>query len=552
MSSVKPRSRYNPSVLRIHRSAALFLIGWAFAGIAFSQSVTTTGHLLVVFPFANNSNAPGLQWIGEAFPELLGQRLSSPTLYVVPREDRMLAYDRAGIPAGVYPSRAALYRIAEQMDVDYVVLGDFNFDGRTFTAAAQLLDMRRERLLPGVHESGPLVELISIQTALAWDLLHALHPDLFLSRDAFLAGAPAIRLDAFENYVRGIISTTGPEKLRRFGEAVRISPAYSQALLQLGKAHFGERQYDQAVSWLGRVPLTDPAAREANFYLGLAAYSQGDFEKAEAAFGFVASRLPLAEVYNNLGVVVARRGKKSAIEYFQKAVDADPNDADYHFNLAVAQYRSGETASASRQLRETLSLRPTDTEAQSLLDAITADPSARAQHETTGSARGRVPLERIRRNYGESSFRQLVLKIDAVAEQRLAHADPRSHAQFHADRGHELLARGFTSEAEKDFREAVSLDASNAEAHAGLAGVLEANNESAGARSEAEAALRLRQLAEPLLVLARLDLRENRSEEAAENVERALRLEPSNAPALALKRAIAAKLAEKAQPLPNL
>ena len=40
-------------------------------------------------------------------------------------------------------------------------------------------------------------------------------------------------------------------------------------------------------------------------------------------------------------------------------------------------------------------------------------------------------------------------------------------------------------------------------------------------------------------------------EAAAEDVNRALQLEPSNASALGLKRAVAAKLAEKAEPLPK-
>ena len=98
---------------------------------------------------------------------------------------------------------------------------------------------------------------------------------------------------------------------------------------------------------------------------------------------------------------------------------------------------------------------------------------------------------------------------------------------------------------------ALSLSAEDPQAHAGLARVLEAQNDANGARSEAEAALRLKPLAEPLLVLARLDLRDNKAEAAAQSVDRALQLEPNNATALALKRAVAAKLAEKAQPLPN-
>jgi Flp pilus assembly protein TadD len=113
------------------------------------------------------------------------------------------------------------------------------------------------------------------------------------------------------------------------------------------------------------------------------------------------------------------------------------------------------------------------------------------------------------------------------------------------------LNQGFLSEAEAEFREALVLNSSSSEAHAGLAGVLEAEDNRAAARAEAEEALRLRQFPEPLLVLAKLDLRDNRAEAAAENIDKALRLEPSNASALALKRAVAAKLAQEAQPLPN-
>jgi Flp pilus assembly protein TadD/TolB-like protein len=521
----------------------------AFAVAAFVEDSGPRGQTLVVIPFENQSKAPGLEWIGESFPELLQGRLTSSSLYVLTRADRARAYDRLGIPIDVRPSRATTYRIAEQMDVDYVLLGSYNFDGRTFSVTARLLDMRRDRLLPEVRESGPLVELIDLETALAWDVLYELHPNLTTSRQAYLASAPTVRLDAFENYVRGILAPTEAEQIRRFSEAVRLNPTYPEALLQLGEACYRERQYDQAVTWLGRVAQDATQAREANFYLGLAAYYQGAYERAETAFGFVAARLPLTEVYNNLGVVTSRRGKKGAADFFQKAVDADPSDADYRFNLGVALYRAGDLAGASRQLREVLELRPSDAEAKSLLDAIAGNAIARAQGD--GPAKGKIPLERIRVNYEESSFRQLVLELDAVAEQRLTKDDPRVHARFHADRGHELLAQGFVAEAESEFRESVTLDPSNAEAHAGLARVLEANQDAAGARAEAEAALRLRQFAEPLLVLARLDLRDNRTETAALNVDRALRLEPSNAQALALKRAVAAKLAEKAQPLPN-
>ena len=521
----------------------LFLLSTAFA-----QNAPLSGQTILAIPFENQSKAPGLEWISESFPELLQERLTSPTLYLVPREDRLRAYDRLGVPGNAHLSRATLYRIAEQLDVDYVILGNYNFDGRNFSAHAQLLDMRREHLLPLVTESGPLTQLLDIQTQLSWDLLHIMRPDISTTKQAFVTAAPSNRLDAFENYIRGITAPGAEEQIRHFREAVRLNPTYTEALLQLGKTCHRERQYDQAISFLGRVPQSAPEAREANFYLGLSAYYAGDFSRAETAFAFVATRLPLSEVYNNLGVVASRRGEKAAADYFQKAIDADPENADYHFNLGVALYRAGDVTAAAKHLHDAQSIRPGDGEAKAFLDTISP---ATPRPVSVPVAKAKPPLERIRLNYDENSFRQLALKIDAAAELRLAKTDARTHAQFHADRGYEFLKQGFISEADRELREAVSLDASNAEAHAGLARVLEANNDVAGARSEAEAALRLRQFIEPLLVLARLDLRDNKVEAASEHLGRALRLEPLNAQAQSLERTVAAKLAEKAQPLPN-
>jgi tetratricopeptide (TPR) repeat protein len=368
-----------------------------------------------------------------------------------------------------------------------------------------------------------------------------------MSKEAFRASAPPILLDAFENYIRGIIATSNQEKITRFREAARINPNYTDALLLLGKTYFSDRQYDQAIPWLERLSRNEAAGREASFFLALAAYYQADFFKAQSALNFLVSQMPLLEVYNNLGVVVARRGESRALEYLQKAVDGDPNDPDYYFNLGGAYFRAGDFSNPTRQLREAVALKPSDYDAKALLDAA----EAAAKGHSNVAAGAKVPMERMKRNYDESSFRQLALEIQATAEERLSKKDPRTHAQYHVAHGQELLRQGLVLESENEFREAVSLDPQSAEAHSGLARVLEAKQDNAGARAEAASALHLKPSAKPLLVLGGLDLRENRAEAAADSVNRALQMEPSNGSALALKRAIAAKLAEKAQPLPN-
>jgi tetratricopeptide (TPR) repeat protein len=528
--------------------AAAFPCVTALPGVAQNaqRATETTGQskTLLVLPFENASKAPGLDWIGESFVEVLANRMASPSLYAIARQDRVYAFDRAGLPANLHPSRATLFRIAEQMDADYIVLGSYTFDGQTFSGKAQLLDVKRLHLWPEITESGPLLKLIDIQNALAWDLLRTIDPRYLTPRAQFLASSPAIRLDAFENYIRGVVTTSRPEKINKFREAIRLNPLYTMAMMQLGKTYFAAREYDSAAQWFARVPKEDDQAREANFYAGLSYYYAGQYEKAATAFSFLAERFPLTEVYNNLGVVQARRGRKDAMEFFRKAVDADPRDPDYRFNLGLTLCRGGDAANGTKELREAVALSPNDMEARTLLDQL-AGTGGQLQNQQGR----RLPYERIKRNYDESSFRQLALEIQNATELRLANSDPKTHAAYHIEHGRDLLSHGFTSEAGQELREAVQLDPTSPDAHAALAQLLEATNDTASARSEAEESLRLKPSPEAFVVLAKADLRDNKLDSAVKYCDRALSLDAKNSAATELKRTIAAKLAEGTQPL---
>jgi tetratricopeptide (TPR) repeat protein len=513
--------------------------------IAAVNALAQTPRTLLILPFENMSKAPGLDWISEAFPEMIGDGMTTSGTYVVPRDDRNYAFDRMGIPTTSRLSRETLYRISEQMDADYVILGNYDYDGQTFTASAQLLDMKKLYLAPEIKESGPLVNMVELQRALTWDLLKALVPQSVPSKAAFLAEATPIRLDAFENYVRGMLATSRQERIQRLKEAVRLNPNYSQAMLQLGKTYFTNKEYEAAGSWFTRVPETDARASEANFYLGLSAFYQGDYEKAENAFVFLESRLPLTEVNNNLGVVMGRRGKRAELEYLQRASNADPNDPDYHFNLAVAYARIFDNGNASRHLKEVLRLKPNDAEAKAFLDSISgaSTPAPPGNGFRASSAPpAKLPLQRIKRNYDETSFRSLAMEIDRTAESRLALASPKEHAVFHVERGKQYLSQGFAEDAQKAFQEAVVLDPTSGAAHAGLAQALETDGKFAEAVAEANAALRLQPSAGAYLVLARQNLKDGKLNAATVEVDRALTLEPKNQDAQALKKSIEEKL----------
>jgi Flp pilus assembly protein TadD len=450
------------------------------------------------------------------------------------------------MPTTLHLSRATLYKVAEQIDADYVVFGNYNYDGQIFTCAAQVLDMKALRLSPEMKDSGPLLNLIDVQTALSWQVLKSIMPETPGTGEQFVQSSKPIRLDAFENYIRGVVATDRTTRIRYLREALHLDPQYSQAMMALAKTYFHNQEYESAAAWFAKIPKLDPSAGEANFMLGLSSYYNGDFDKADTAFRFVEARLPLTEVYNNLGVIASRR-HKNAVEYFQKSVQQDPNDPDYRFNLAVALYRGGETASAVRQLRQCLSLRPEDAEAKQFLDGINGTSStSRSQVNGSGPVNSgitmtKAPLERIKKNYDETSYRQLAMEVQNAMERSLAKADPRTHVEYHVQHGSELLAKGLLADAESEFREAILRDPTNSQAHCGLAQVAEANGNDDGARREAKTALQLGPNAGAYVVLGRLELKDNQLDAAERDADRALALEPANSGATALKREIGAK-----------
>jgi tetratricopeptide (TPR) repeat protein len=320
--------------------------------------------------------------------------------------------------------------------------------------------------------------------------------------------------------------------LKFLREAVRFAPNYPEANLQLGKTLLDTNQYDAAVAALTKVPSDGPLAAEAHFFLGLAYYLSRKYDRAEIAFRFVAERVPLIEVYNNLGVVTVHNGKlMEARRYFERVTQADAREPDYRFNLGVTLYRLGDYAGAQRQLQEALSLRPQDVDAKIALEAATIGTPYPQERSSA-----KPPQERIKRNYDEASFHQLEVEIESLREERYALLPRADHAIAHVKNGNEMLSDGRLEQADTAFREAILLDPGNVQAHLGLARVLETRNELPEARAEAIAANRLQMTVDAFLIMARVELKQDRFDAASENLLRALRIDPTNAEAAALQQ----------------
>jgi tetratricopeptide (TPR) repeat protein len=551
---------YNASSVTLRRpsriaASLLALIAFLFAtanaqdsaASADPSSSISPGRILLVLPFDNltpsvssgNNAAPAqtasspeassLDWLREAAPDILNARFTSAGLTPLTREDRLYALDHLGLPATFNPSRATAIRIAQTLDAQSICIGSYSVANNTLTLRAHWIDVNKLRLDPEVTETGPLAQLIPLLNGLAWQLTRQLDPSFAVAKETFRAAGSTIRLDAFEQYIRGISERDPVEQLKHLKHATELSPDFPAAWLAIAKIQFAQQDYEDAAVSFGKVAQgfigDDPAELEATFYRGLSLIFSGNYPRAEEAFSAVARVLPLPEVVNNQAVAQSRRGH-DATPLYRQASAADPADEDYHFNLAVSLHHHNDNAGALAEITQALKIRPTDSEAKA------------AQQSWQSGSTSSDPLERIKRSYNGAAFRQAALMAEQVEETRLATLPAPERASRLSKSAREKLDRGLLTEAERGYQAALAADTHSAEAHAGLAQVRERSGDTQAARSEANAALARQPNLDAYMVLARLDLAANNLAAARDEANAAVKLDSSSRAAKDLRKVI--------------
>ena len=493
--------------------------------------------ILLVLPFDNGTGEPNLEWIREAAPEILDARFASAGFAPMSRADRVYALDHLGLPQQFQPSRASAIKLAQTLDVDSIIVGTYRMEGTGIVAEARVLNVPRLRMSDAVMARGEMHDLIAVFDSLAWRLTRVMDPGFSVAQETFLAAGANLRLDAFEQYIRGISEADQQERTRHLKKAVELSPNFGAAWLALGREDFNGQQYEQAAAAFANVSPNGPDALEAGFYRGLSLLYSGGYPQAQESFANVARELPLAEVLNNEGVAVSRQGK-DATGFFVQAAAADPNAADYHFNLAVSLKRHGSETSAINELSQCLKLRPNDTEAQELLAAWKGPKSP-------DSGEASEPLERIIRTFDARAFKQAAQMMEEMEATRLAALPPHERAVKLTAQAKEYFNRRLLLEAERLYQAAIADDNRLADAHAGLAAVRERTGDLVSARKEANAALQIAPSLDAYLVLGRLDMAANHMDEASREIGEALKLAPANQTAQELNREIEARTGKR-------
>src|ERR1700758_2739581 len=188
------QSRRRP-VPRLYAAAVLFLAifvfsaasTWAQSAMPAGRSAVDRGRILLVLPFDNRTGQPNLDWMREAAAELLSSRFASAGFAPMSRADRMYALDHLGLPQGFQPSRASSIKLAQTLDADWIVVGNYINDGSTIIAEARIVDVPHMTMGNPVSTRGEMRDLIAVFDSLAWKLTRQLDPAFNVSQETFVA-----------------------------------------------------------------------------------------------------------------------------------------------------------------------------------------------------------------------------------------------------------------------------------------------------------------------------------------------------------------------------
>ena len=524
----------------------LFALAWCVLLPISAAAQSSTARILVI-PFENAKREPRIHWLGEGAAVLLADELNARGVPAITRTERVAAFDQLHLPPSAALSRATVIKVGQLVGASEVIVGSLKLEGTELIVEAHTIRIDIGRLDPDITERGPLTDLFGIFERLARRLVRAAPTT---------PSPPAERrppLDAFENYIKGLVAESPDSQATFLETAIKLAPTYDRARLALWRVRTEQEDHAAALTAVRAVTPDARLARRARFLAGVSLLNLKRHDEAFETFKALldgGGQLAAAAVYNNLGIVQLRRGATpvtgTAVYFLTQATDADPNDADYLFNLGYAYLLDRDIPGAIYWLREVLRRDPADADAHFVLAAalhasgsaveaarerdLARQLSVRYEELERRAAAEKAPvprgLERIR---DELEAPRALRPEQAIAN--TAQREQRDLAAFHLDRGRRLFEREQDRDAMAELRRAVYLSPYEAQAHL-LIGRIHLR---AGRPKDAVEALKIsiwsEDSAPARVALAEAYIKTGDPVAARTELERALKLDPASADA---------------------
>ena len=254
------------------------------------------------------------------------------------------------------------------------------------------------------------------------------------------------------------------QKIRLLESALRLSPQYLDARLELARTLIQSQQFRRAVFQLDTVLSNDPTNAEAWFYKGRAHTELAEYNTALRSFALaIGFKKDVPIFYIELGKAqLANKSFDAALQSFQQGLTiaisrSESNaQAEAWFWKGRAHEAKGDTANAARSYRQSLRLQPDFKEARTSLTNLEKQAQLAAWYQAAEEAFRRADWTTAAQNC------QTILAIAPDfkdASQKLVIAQNKIKAQALADSAQALRQRQTFDAAIALLQQAITLDA---------------------------------------------------------------------------------------------
>ncbi|MFI5177643.1 MAG: tetratricopeptide repeat protein [Vicinamibacterales bacterium] len=515
---------------------------------------------VLVMPFAVDVDAKtagpaaASRWLGEAARLLLIDDLGRMGVSVVSRDECGAAFDRLQLPMAASLTRATMIRVGELVGASQVIFGDVHLADQ-LTVRTRMLHVMAGSAAPDMTERAALSDLFALFERTAAGLA----PAIGQTQPARLHADPNMPFDVFENYVKGLVAPTPGAQQRFLETALKQAPHDARLLVALWGVYSSQGQPEKALAVASAVPRDSSLSRKARFSAALSLVDLGRFDGAAEQLTALTRERSSPILLNALGVVELRRPPGAASSatpqsYFKQAVDAEPGNTDYLFNLGYATARAQETDAALTFLREAVRYDAANGDAHLVMSAVLSGQgkSVEGQRELDLAKQlGTRPDTSLLTLSAKipNGLERLPTDLDVPPSQRLdatianpAQRDQQETAAFHFDQGRTLFDAQRDREATNELRRAIYLAPYENPPHVLLGRVYQRGGRVNEAIDEFKVAIWCRETAEARAALAGALLDSGDKDAARREAERALALDPNSAEAKALLKRIGATI----------
>ena len=429
-----------------------------------------------------------------------------------------------------YRNRATrnLPSIARELNVAHVLEGSVQRSENRVRVTAQLIDARTDVHLWAEHYDRPLDDVFAIQSEIAQKIAEQLQAVLSPNEAAAMHSKPTGDMAAYDLYLRAKeidrrTATNRAEKMQEevslLDQAVARDPAFVPALCLLARAHLtlywynedhSAARFELAKKAIEAAARLQPDAGDVHLTRAVFYYwGSRDYTPALAELALARRSLPNdAEVMLFAALIERRLGQwEESTQHLEEALAMDPRNPNILSGLATTNYFAlRRYADAARILDNELVWKPQDFDVE--LERASVDQASNADLRRTERVLASDAAKNAEPNTVANNRMQLALA------QRNYHA---AEAAFSAFNRPEVSYAGFFTP--REWYEGVIAT--------GLANREKAHSAFLAARDRAAVTLAMRpEDAKAMIVLAEIDARLGRKDEAIKEGERALALLP--------------------------